>query len=299
MSERLPALTALRCFVAVARHRGVSRAAQALHLTHSAVSHQLRQLQEQLGVTLLERDGRGVRLTGAGAVYAERIGRAFDEMEAATLALAVAARTRPLRVSTMPSFAARWLMPRLGDFISAHPGLDIEVQSTTRLADIKAGEVDVALRFGAGRYPGLHSELLMRDWYFPVCSPQFARRHRLREPPRLEGVPLLRSDNEPWSWWFSAAGLDAAEPERGTVFDDSSLMLQAAMAGQGLCLGRHSIASDDLVAKRLVRPFRAVVESPNAYYFVCREGDVGAPAVAAFRAWIGAQAAAFPALVPA
>lgn len=294
MSERLPSLNALRIFIAVARHRGVSRGAEALHLTHSAVSHQIRLLQEDLGVTLLERSGRGLRLSAAGAVYADRIERAFQEIEAATRALAAGRRKRPLRVSTMPSFAARWLLPRLGDFISAHPDLDVEMQSTARLADVKSGEVDVALRFGTGHYPGLFSELLMRDWYFPVCSPEFARRYRLADPPSLDGVPLLRSDNEPWSWWFPAAGIDAGEPERGTIFDDSSLMLQAAAAGQGLCLARQSIARDDIVAGRLLRPFSAVVESPNAYYFVCRAGEIETAPIAPFRHWIKAQADVYP-----
>ncbi len=294
MSERLPSLNALRIFVAVARHRGVSRAADALHLTHSAVSHQIRLLQDSLGITLFERSGRGLRLSSAGAVYAERIERAFEEIEAATRALTSGQRKRPLRVSTMPSFAARWLLPRLGEFISGHGDLDIEVQSTSRLADLKGGEVDVALRFGGGRYPGLFAELLLRDWYFPVCAPEFARRYRLGDPPSIDGVPLLRSDNEPWSWWFPAAGIDAAEPERGTIFDDSNLMLQAAAAGQGLCLARQSIARDDIAAGRLVRPFSAVVESPNAYYFVCRASEVETMPIAAFRRWITAQAADYP-----
>lgn len=299
MSDRLPPLKALRVFVAIARHQSVSRAAAELHLTHSAVSHQLRLLQQETGSLLVERSGRGLRLTPAGAAYADRVDRAFAEIEAATRALL--GRPRELRVSAMPSFAARWLLPRLGDFVAAHPAIDIVVQSTQRLADLKGGEVDVALRFGRGDYPGLHVETLLADWYAPMCSPDFAARHGLDGlapaalAARLGELPLLRSDNEPWSLWFAATGVSAAEPQRGLLFNDSSLMLAAAASGQGLCLGRHSIAADDLAAGRLRRPCAAIAASPNSNWFVCRPGDLEVPAIAAFRSWLRERAAAMPA----
>ena len=187
-------------------------------------------------------------------------------------------------------------MPRLGDFISNCPEIDVEVQSSALLADLKGGEVDVALRFGSGRYPGLFSERLMRDWLFPVCTPEFARRYRLAELPRLDGVPLLHSDNEPWSWWLAVAGVDVAEPEQGTVFNDSGLMLQAALVGQGLCLGRQTITYDDVAAGRLLQPFAIFVASPNAYYFVCRKEKLETAPVARFRQWLAGQVASYPAL---
>jgi LysR family glycine cleavage system transcriptional activator len=295
MLVRTPSLNALRVFVAVARLGGVSRAAEALHLTHSAVSHQIRSLQAELGVTLLEKSGRGLRLTNEAAAYASRIESAFKEIDDATQALA-SRRSKRLRISTIPSFAARWLLPRLGDFISACPDVDVDVQSTAHLADIKGGEVDVAVRFGSGRYPGLYSQLLMHDWLFPVCSPEFARRYALANGSSVDGVPLLHSDNEPWTWWFQAAGIDVDAPARGTLFNDSALMLQAAMAGQGLCLARLSLAYDDLQAGRLVRPFSAFVESPNAYYFVCRNDRLESETVKAFHLWIVEQMAGYPAL---
>lgn len=306
MSERLPSLNALRIFLAVAEQQSVSRAAATLHLTHSAVSHQIRLLREELGVALFERSGRGLRLTPAGARYADRLARVFAEIREATQTLMDNAHGRSLRVSSMPSLAANWLLPRLGDFISTHPEIDVEVQSTGRLADVKGGEVDVALRFGRGAYPGVHFELLMRDWHFPVCSPAFARRHRLVPPKRstnsderkrvadfvrrLDEIPVLRSDNEPWAPWFAAAGVGGREPARGPIFDDSSLMLLAAAAGQGICLGRHAITMDEIACRRLIRPFAAVVEAPNAYYFVCRAADLATASVAAFRDWLRIQA---------
>ena len=296
MSQRLPPLNALRIFVAVVRLGGVSRAAEALHLTHSAVSHQIRALQEELGVTLFEKQGRGLTLASEAFAFASRVEAAFNEIEQATRELAARRRTR-LRISTIPSFAARWLLPRLGEFIASNPEIDVEVESSMRLADIKGGEIDIALRFGFGRYPGLHTELLMRDWLFPVCSPEFARQHDLADPPSIDGLPLLHSDNEPWSWWFPAAGIVAEEPEPGLVFSDSALMLQAASAGRGLGLARQTIAWDALRAGLLVRPFSALAESPHAYYFVCRKEKLDSAPMAKFRQWIFDRAAEFP--VPA
>ena len=295
MSLRPLPLNALRIFIAVTRYGGVSRAAEALNLTHSAVSHQIRALQEELGVTLFEKRGRGLALASEALSYAARIDAAFSEIEQATRELAAGRGTR-LRISTIPSFAARWLMPRFGDFIASCPEIDVEVESSLRVADIKGGEIDIAIRFGSGHYPGLHTELLMRDWLFPVCSPEFAHAHHLGEPASIDGLPLLHSDNEPWSWWFAAAGIVAEEPEHGLMFSDSALMLQAAAAGQGLCLARQSIVYDELQSGRLVRPFSTYVESPFSYFFVCRREKLAAPPIAAFRTWIVRQIKNIPLL---
>ena len=295
MSRPLPSLTALRVFVAVARHGSVSLAAEALHLTHSAVSHQIRGLQDELGIELFERRGRGLALTDAAKSYVAHIEAAFEQIEAATTELTSFNHSR-LRITTIPSFAARWLLPRLGDFIGSCPDVDVEVQSSAREADVRSGEVDVVLRFGTGPAPGVHCELLMRDWLFPVCSPDFARRYGLSDQSGIDGVPLMHSEKEPWSTWFPAAGIDADEPEHGLLFNDSALMLQAAAAGQGLCLARQSIAFDDLQSGKLVRPFSAFVESPFAYYFICRREKLDSPPIKRFRQWILGEIAVFPVL---
>lgn len=293
MSDLPVPLNALRTLVAVVRYGGVSRAAAQLHLTHSAVSHQIRAVQETLGLALFEKRGRTLVPTRLGAAYIARLDAAFDEIGQATQTLLDSRADSRLRLSTTPSFAAHWLLPRLGDFIAAHPGVDIEVESSSRLANLHDGEIDVALRFGAGQYPGLFSQLLMRDRIFPVCSPAFAEAHRLADPPGLDGLPLLHANGEPWSWWLPAAGIVADAPTHGTVFSDSSLMLQAALAGQGIGLARQSVAAEALAAGRLLRPFSAEAETPHAYYFVCRKDKVETLAVAAFRRWLGAQVAAF------
>ncbi len=295
MSKRLPSLNALRVFVAVARCGGVSRAAEELNLTHSAVSHQIRALQSELGITLFEKSGRGLLLTEQARVYVQRIESAFKEIEEATLEVTTHNRHR-LRISTIPSFAARWLLPRLGDFIATCPDVDVEVQSSHRAADVKGGEVDIGIRFDTGPHPGLYSERLMRDWLFPVCSPEFAKKYALCDASGIDGVPLMHSEREPWSSWFPAAGIVADEPEHGILFNDSALMLQAAAAGQGLCLARQSIVYDELQSGRLVRPFSTYVESPFSYFFVCRREKLAAPPIASFRTWIFRQIKNIPLL---
>lgn len=296
MSKRLPSLNALSAFVAVARHGGVSRAAEALSLTHSAVSHQIRGLQEELGVTLFEKVGRGLALTGEGRRFAARVEAAFAEIEDAAHEIGAHTHKR-LRINTISSFAACWLLPRLGDFIASCPDIDVDVQSTNKPTDLKSGEADVWIAFGTGPYPGLFCELLLRDWLFPVCSPEFARQYALHDRGWSDGVPLMHSDYEPWSLWFPAAGIAAREPERGIMFDNSALILQAAAKGQGLGLVRHSLAHDDLVAGRLVRPFSAYVDSPMSYFFLCRSDKLETRPVARFRAWVKQQIAAFPASI--
>jgi LysR family glycine cleavage system transcriptional activator len=293
MSKRLPSLIALRAFVAVAHHGGVSRASEALNLTHSAVSHQIRALQEELGVTLFEKVGRGLSLTGEGGRFAARVEAAFAEIEDAAHEIGAATHKR-LRINTISSFAACWLLPRLGDFISSCPEIDVDVQSTNKPTDLKSGEADVWIAFGTGPYPGLFCELLLRDWLFPVCSPEFARQYKLHDHSWIDGVPLMHSDYEPWSLWFPAAGITAREPERGIMFDNSALILQAAAKGQGLGLVRHSLAYDDLVAGRLVRPFSAYVDSPLSYFFLCRMDKLDTQPVTRFRQWIKHQIADFP-----
>lgn len=280
-------------FVAAARTQSVTGAAAQLHLTHGAVSHQLRQLQDHLGVALFERSGRGLKLTAHGAVYAERLARALEEIAQATETLIATRDYRRLRVSCMPSFTARWLLPRLGTFIACHREYDVEVQSSARLADVKGGETDVALRFGHGHYPGLSCRLLMKDWYYPVCSPDFFDRHQLGSPEQLIGLPLLRSNDERWQPWFSAAGVLVDEPQRGAVFDDSSLMLMAAASGQGVALARHTLAVDDLANGSLRRLFATAIESTHAYFFVARPADERQPAVLAFREWLFREAASY------
>jgi LysR family glycine cleavage system transcriptional activator len=193
----------------------------------------------------------------------------------------------------MPSFAARWLLPRIGRFLRRHPEIDVEIAASLALVDFAREDVDVAIRFGNGGWPGVIAERVLDDWFFPVASPHFRRGRLPKRPADLARLPLLRSDDEYWRPWFVAAGLDLPEPVRGHGFNDSSLMLEAAIAGEGIALARHSLVAGDLRERRLVRLFDVAVPSPHAYYLVHPKRLDGTPKLAAFRDWLGEEIAAF------
>ncbi|CAG2150693.1 transcriptional regulator GcvA [Cupriavidus plantarum] len=283
---RLPALAALRAFEAAARHESFSRAAAELFVTHGAVSHQIRALEEELGQPLFERRGKRVALTVNGRVYAERVRDALLQIADATRALQAGNRDKRLTISTMPSFAARWLTPRIGSFIERHPELDVELLSSNSLVDFGSEEVDIALRMGSGDYPGLYVERLLDDRFFPVCSPDFNGGRLPELPQHMAGMPLLRGEGDPWKPWFEAAGLDWPEPRKGLLLQDSSLLLQAAAEGQGIALIRSSLAYNDLLSGRVVRLFDVSIACPWLLYFVCSPESLELPKVQAFRQWL-------------
>ncbi|WP_454719588.1 MULTISPECIES: transcriptional regulator GcvA [Cupriavidus] len=294
---RLPALTALRAFEAAARHESFSRAGAELFVTHGAVSHQIRALEEELGQPLFERNGKRVSLTPGGRAYAMRVREALLEIADATRALQAGNRDKRLTISTMPSFAARWLTPRIGSFIERHPELDVELLSSNSLVDFTREEVDIALRMGSGDYPGLYVEKLLDDVFFPVCSPAFNGGRLPARPRDMAGMPLLRGEGDPWKPWFDTAGLDWPEPRKGLLLEDSSLLLQAAAAGQGIALIRSSLAYNDLLSGRVVRLFDVSIPCPWLLYFVCPAGMLEAPKVKAFRAWLLPEMEAFRAIL--
>lgn len=283
---RLPALSALRAFEAAARHESFSRAATELFVTHGAVSHQIRALEEELGQPLFERRGKRVALTANGRVYAERVRDALLQIADATRVLQAGNRDKRLTISTMPSFAARWLTPRIGSFIEQHPELDVELLSSNSLVDFASEEVDIALRMGNGDYPGLYVERLLDDVFFPVCSPGFNGGRLPEQPAHMAGMPLLRGEGDPWQPWFEAAGLDWPEPRKGLLLQDSSLLLQAAAEGQGIALIRSSLAYNDLLSGRVVRLFDVSIACPWLLYFVCTHENLQLPKVQAFRQWL-------------
>jgi len=293
--RQLPALNALKAFDAAARHESFSRAADELFVTHGAVSHQIRALEAELGVALFARDGKRVRLTDIGRRYAGQVHDAFALLARATADIRSGERERRLVVSMLSSFAARWVTPRIGRFIEAHPEWDLELQSTNALTDFARDDVDAAIRFGHGPYPGLHAELLLDEIFFPACAPGF-HGGRLPQTPRdLAKLPLLRSEDELWRPWFDAAGLDdLPEPKRGVLYQDSSNLLQAAMDGQGIALVRRSLAMPEIASGRLVRLFKEIDgPSPWRYYFVCPPQLLRTARVKAFRDWVFDEVARF------
>src|SRR5438874_6355989 len=285
MDPRIPPMQALRAFEAVARTGSLTKAAEGLHLTHGAISHQLKGLEEDLGVRLTERAGRGIRLTDEGARFATRVRVALSELAEAVREVTEHSNPRQFRVSVMPSFAARWLLPRIGRFFAAHRDIDLDVRATSVLVDFRRDDADAAIRYGGGNYPGVVSEHLLDDVYFPVCSRKLDGGVPKR-PSDLSRYLLLRSDTEVWQSWFRAAGLDWPEPTRGPTFNDDSHLMQAAIEGQGIALARSSLIGNDLINGVLVKPFDVEVPSPWRYYLVYPPAFAHSPKLAVFRQWL-------------
>jgi LysR family glycine cleavage system transcriptional activator len=287
MIRRLPPLSALRPFEAAARLESFSRAAEELHITHGAVSHQVRALEEHLGVPLFARHGKRVSLTAAGRAFGERVRSALQEIAQAADALR-ARRDDRLTVSVLPSFASRWLMPRLIRFMDANPKIEVNVIASTALADFAKDEIDIAIRFGKGPWPPLHCEPFLDDEYFPVGSP---KGRRPRAPRDLLRMGIIREDRDYWAQWFEKAGVALAEAvaARGPIFNDSTYALQAAARGEGVALARRSIIGEDLERGTLRRLFDISVPSAERYWFVCPKESADLPKVKAFRAWVKAE----------
>jgi len=292
MADRLPPMQALRAFDAAARARSLTRAAETLNLTHSAISHQIKALEADFGVRLIERAGRGIRLTDEGERFASRVRAVLSDLADAVREVTERANPRQLRVSVMPSFAARWLLPRIGRFFAAHPDIDLDVNANNALADFRRDDVDVAIRNGLGDWPGLTSEYVLDDFYFPVCSPRLDNGRLPARPAELAQYTLLRSEGDLWKPWFEAAGLDWPEPSRGPTFSDSSHTMQAAIEGQGIALARTSLLGDDVRNGVLIRLFDVVVPSPRKYFLVYPPRLADSPKLAPFRQWLFDEVAA-------
>lgn len=292
MTLRLPPMQALRAFDATARAQSLTGAAQALNLTHGAISHQIKALESALGVRLVERAGRGIRLTDEGARFASRVRAAFAELAAAMNEVAARANPRQLRVSVVPSFAARWLLPRIGRFLARFPDVDLDVRASMAYVDFRHDDADVAIRYGLGDWPEVHVEPLLEDRFFPVCSPRLANGRLPERPADLARYTLLRSNDEFWKPWFDAAGLDWPEPARGPMFNDSAHLMQAAAEGQGIALARDSLLGNDLRNGVLVRLFDVDVPNPRKYFFVYPPRMAGSPKLALFRQWLHDEIAA-------
>ena len=292
MAVRLPPMQALRAFEAAARERSLSRAADALSVTHGAISHQIKALEADLGVRLVERSGRGIRLTDEGERFATRVRAAFAELTTAVHEVTSRANPRLLRVTVVPSFAARWLLPRIRHFLARHPDVDLDVRSNMANVDFSRDDADVAIRYGNGVWPGLTSEHLMDDWFFPVCSPGIANGKPPARPEDLANYTLLRSEDEPWKPWFEAAGLDWPEPTRGPIFNDSSLGLQAAIEGQGVTLARSSLLANDVRNGVLVKLFDVVAPAPRKFWLAYPARTAHTQKLDLFRQWLRDEIAA-------
>ncbi|MZR32431.1 transcriptional regulator GcvA [Sneathiella litorea] len=287
---RLPPLKALRSFEAAARHLSFSKAAEELFVTPAAVSHQIKALEDWLGVTLFKRLNRAVILTNEGQNYLVGVRNGLETISSATEKIMQQDVSGALHVDTLPSFASRWLLPRLRLFREAHPDIDVRLSASDHLTDFNREDVDVVIRYGHGNYPGLRvDKILTEEVMFPVCSPSLLEgENPLRTPADLKYHTLLHDDMRiDWQAWLAMAGVMDVDPKRGPSFNDSSMLLTAAMEGQGVALGRSTLAADDLIAGRLVQPFDVQpMRADHAYYIVCPEEVSDRPRIVAFRNWI-------------
>ena len=291
---RLPSLNGLRAFEAAARHLSFTNAAAELNVTQTAISHQIRRLEEELGVRLFIRQNRALALTAEAAQYLPGVRAAFNDLRFATDQLLRKDNENVLTVSTLASLAAKWLLPRLPAFQEAHPGIDVRITTSTALVDFKSGGVDAAIRYGRGHWPGLRADWLMADELFPVCSPALITGDRpLRSPEDLAQQTLLHTSagyNDDWRLWLTAAGLPPnISKHPGLTFDLILVTVQAAIDGLGVAMGRTSYVEADIAKGRLVVPFKIALPADAGFYLVSPEARADSPKLSAFRHWLVAS----------
>ncbi len=297
MVVHFPPITALRALEASARHLSYTKAADELHITQSAISHQIHHAEELWGVKLFKRQGRGLVLTEAGEALAPVV-QDFLRKITSTLEDIKEKDDSPsdLRVTLLQSFAFKWLVPRLGHFHQDYPDIDVWISTSDHLVEFDQEAADVGIRLGYGNWSHLYEELLLTEYVFPVCSPRFLQEHGSPEEPQdLLELPLLRRSTidilPRWRDWFRDAGVRVRHMPSGTKFPQSSLALQAAIDHQGIALARSAHVLDDLNAGRLIRLFPEVISKSNAsYFFVCAPGRENEPYILAFRLWLHQEA---------
>jgi len=299
MARRLPPLNGLRAFEAAARALSFTKAAEELNVTPAAVSQQVKSLEEYFGVQLFKRLTRALMLTEAGQLVLPVLQEGFDKLAEADRILRSRQDDRILTVSVAPSFGAKWLVPRLERFRRAHPDYDIRIDATDTRADFKRDNVDIAMRYGRGEYPGLVSECLLTEVAVPVCSPALQQGDPpLREPADLRHHTLLHiqwkmeSDAAPnWRMWLRAAGLDDLDADRGPQFSLESMAIQAAIESQGVALISTALVADDIANGRLAQPFPEDIDQQTrfCYFLVYPEAHLKRPKIAAFREWVRSE----------
>lgn len=293
---RLPPLKSIWYFEATARHLSFTKAGEELSVTHSAISQQIKLLEEWLGHSLFERSPRNLSLSEAGRRFLPPVRSAFQQLGDAATDMRRYPRNKPLTISILPSIATKWLVPRLPGFKAEHPDIDVRISATESLEPIGLADIDVGLRYGLGQWPGLQSELLLADRIYPVCSPKLLEGPRpLLAPGDLVHFSLITdaewrsSSYDFWPHWLAAAGISDLDARIGLTFNQSSLMVQAAIDGLGVALVNSMLAADDIRAGRLVRPFALSVTLETGYYLAYAMGALRQPKIMAFRGWIHEQ----------
>src|SRR5882757_8591360 len=291
MTARLPSLNGLRAFEAAARHLSFTLAAAELNVTQTAISHQIRRLEEELGIRMFIRQNRALALTPQARDYLPGVRAAFNDLRLATDRLLRKDGDKVLTVSTLASLAAKWLLQRLAAFQEAHPGIDVRITTSTTLVDFQRDNVDAAIRYGRGQWPGLRADWLMADELFPVCSPSLLQGNkRLECPEDLRDHVLLHTSNansDDWRLWLTAAGLPTDLSKQPGITSDMIFMtIQAAIDGIGVAMGRTTYVQDDITKGRLVVPFKIALPADAGFYLVSPHGRADSPKLAAFRHWL-------------
>jgi LysR family glycine cleavage system transcriptional activator len=294
MSARLPSLNGLRAFEAAARHLSFTSAAAELNVTQTAISHQIKRLEEELGLRLFIRQNRALTLTPQGRDYLPGIRAAFNDLRLATDRLKRTNNGHVLTISTLASMASKWLLPRISAFQGAHPDIDVRITTSTNMVDFKSGDVDAAIRYGRGQWPGLRADWLTADDLFPVCSPTLLTGNKpLQKPEDLARFTLLHSSggyDDDWRLWLTAAGLPTdISKQPGLSFDMIFMTLQAAIDGLGVAVGRTTYVEGDLASGRLVVPFDIRLPADAGFYLVSPEASADTPKLKAFRDWLISQ----------
>ena len=277
-------------FEVACRHGSYSEAARELHVTHSAVSQRIRQLEEELGLTLFERQGNRMVPTSSGLGLQAGVRNAFAELSASLGSLKTHGTDAEITVSLLPVMAARWLVPRLPRFKARFPRINLHVKTAQSLANFKSDGVDIAIRFGMGDWKGLRATKLLDEEFFPVCSPSLNGGRLPKDPLSMLSEPLLIDRNLSWRAWFRSAGLKLDHDILGTSFTDANALMEAAVTGQGIALGRKSVTRSDILAGKLVRLSEHSLRVSYCHYAVYPSSSESNPALVAFRDWLVEEA---------
>jgi LysR family glycine cleavage system transcriptional activator len=286
----LPPLETLRVFEVACRHGSYSEAARELHVTHSAVSQRIRQLEEQLGLTLFERQGNRMVPTASGVRLQAGVKSAFSEMNSALASIQTRRKNAEITISLLPVMAARWLVPRLSRFTARFPHVNLHIKTGQALANFKSDGVDIAIRFGTGDWKGLRTIKLLDEEFFPVCSPSLNGGRLPKDPAAMLSQPLLIDRNLSWQAWFKSAGLKLDRDIAGTSFTDTNALMEAAVMAQGIALGRRSFTQSDILAGRLVRLSDHSLRVAYCHYAVYPIASESNPALLTFRDWLMEEA---------
>lgn len=291
MRPRLPSLNALKAFEAAARHESFTRAAEELCVTQGAVSHQVKALEAELAIKLFNRERQRLIITEAGRDYLAVVRDALDRVAVGTERLLQRQSAGVLTVSTSPDFAAKWLVHQLGHFAEAHGSIDLRVSATMHHVDFAREDVDMAVRHGDGNWPGLDAVQLSSEQLFAICSPKLLAGRRSGKPADILRFPLIHLDGRAdWTKWLRVAGISDENVRHGPVLNRASMVIDAAINGQGIALARTTLAAWDLINGRLVRPFAEALRLSKTYWIVCPKATSSMPKIVTFRDWLLAEA---------